>query len=203
MTFVSEAATQSNLANAYLTACSVEQNQTQDEDLHWYAVYTRSRHEKIVAEQCQLKGIASYLPVYEMNRRWRNGPHSVTLPLFSGYTFARINLRDRLSVLKIRGVVRLVGFNGLPAAIPDEEFENMRAALSCGVLAKPHPYLAAGRRVRLTSGPLCGLEGIVLQRKGIRRVVISVHLLQRSISLNTEVTGLEPVEWPIVNDTRH
>jgi transcription termination/antitermination protein NusG len=158
----------------------------------WYAAWTRSRHEKAVAEQLERKAVETFLPVYETVRQWKNGRHRVALPLFPGYAFVRIALRDRLEVLKVPGVVRLVGFNGAPTPLEDEEIEGLRRALAQGVRATPHPFLTVGRRVRITAGPLAGHEGILVRRKGHCRVVLSMDLIMRSIIVDMETAGLEP-----------
>jgi transcription termination/antitermination protein NusG len=158
----------------------------------WYVTHTRSRHEKSVAEQLRRKGIETLLPLYETVRRWRNGDHRVQLPLFPGYAFVRISIDDRLPVLKVPGVVRLVGFNGTPTPLADEEVEGLSRALAAGVKAAPHPYLTAGRRVRITAGPLTGREGILVRRKGTLRVVLSIDLIQRSVLVDLDGNSLEP-----------
>jgi transcription termination/antitermination protein NusG len=159
----------------------------------WYAAWTRSRHEKAVAEQLERKLVETFLPLYETVRQWKNGRHRVALPLFPGYAFVRIALRDRLEVLKVPGVVRLVGFNGTPTPLGDEEVESLRHALALGVRASPHPFLTVGRRVRITAGPLAGYEGILVRRKGSQRIVLSIDLIQRSIQLDTSAVSLAPV----------
>jgi transcription antitermination factor NusG len=158
----------------------------------WYAAYTRSRHEKFVADLLKRKQVDTFLPIYETMRRWKNGEHRVQLPLFPGYAFVRIALRDRLEVLKVPGVVRLVGFDGMPTALKDEEVESLRRALSAGVKAVPHPYLTVGRRARITAGPLAGREGVLVRRQGAMRVVLSIELIQRSILVSAEAGALEP-----------
>jgi transcription antitermination factor NusG len=160
--------------------------------MRWYAAYTRSRHEKTVAHQLVSKGIETFLPLYETVRRWKNGDHRVELPLFPGYAFARFVLDDRLAVLKVPGVVRLVGFNGTPAPLEDAEVEGLRKMLAAGVKAVPHPYLTEGRRVRITGGPLAGREGILVRRKGAVRVVLSIDLIQRSVLVDVDACELEP-----------
>jgi transcription antitermination factor NusG len=156
----------------------------------WYAAYTRSRHEKRVADECRRKAIETFLPVYETMREWKNGRHCVELALFPGYAFVRIALRDRLEVLKVPGVVRLVGFNGTPTPLADDEVGKLRRALAEGIHAEPHPYLTVGRRVRITAGPLAGHEGILVRRKGQTQVVLSVNLIQRSILVQIDAASL-------------
>jgi transcription antitermination factor NusG len=157
----------------------------------WYAVTTRSRHEKSVGDLLRRKQIEAFLPLYETVRSWKNGDHRVQLPLFPGYTFVHMALRDRLQVLKVPGVVRLVGFNGSPVPLGDEEVESLRQALIAGVKAEPHPYLTVGRRVRIIAGALRGREGILLRKKGDVRVVLSVDLIQRSVQVNIDANWLE------------
>src|SRR6516225_1623337 len=110
----------------------------------WYAGYTAARHEKRVAEHFLQRGVEHFLPLYETIHRWNNGRHRVQLPLFPGYLFVRIALRDRLRVLEVPGFVRLVGFSGLPCPLPEADISKMRDALKTGVLAEPYPYLTAG-----------------------------------------------------------
>ena len=158
----------------------------------WYALYTRSRHEKTVGDLLRRKQIETFLPLYETVRRWKNGDHRVELPLFPGYAFVHIALRNRLPVLKVPGVVRMVGFDGGPTPLEDAEVESLRQALSAGVKAVPHPYLTVGRRVRITGGALAGREGILLRTKGEERVVLSLDLIQRSVLVNVAAVWLEP-----------
>lgn len=158
----------------------------------WYAISTRSRHEKSVGCLLVRRRIDTFLPLYETVRRWRNGDHRVQLPLFPGYAFVHIALQDRLQVLKVPGVARLVGFNGTPTPLEDEEVENLRQALAAGVKATPHPYLTEGRRVRITAGPLAGHEGVLIRKKGDVRVVLSIDLIQRSVLVSVEASWLEP-----------
>lgn len=160
---------------------------------HWYAAYTCPRHEKRIAEQLQQRTIESFLPLYETVRRWKDRRVRLQLPLFPGYVFVRIALKNRLSVLGIPGVVRLVGFNGSPVALPQDEIETLRKGLTGRVCAQPHPYLRVGHRVRITTGPLQGLEGILLQRKRNLRVILSIDLLMRSIMADLGAWEVEPV----------
>jgi transcription antitermination factor NusG len=113
------------------------------------------------------------------------------MPLFPGYVFVRMALRDRLQVQQVPGVAHLVGFDGTPAALPDEEIDALRTSLESGVRAEPHPYLTVGRHVRLKSGPLAGIQGILVRRKGNFRVVISIELIQRSVAVDADVADVE------------
>jgi transcription antitermination factor NusG len=162
-------------------------------ETRWYAAYTSANHEKRVAEQMGVRGVEHFLPLYASVRQWKNGRVTLQQPLFPGYVFVRMALREKLRVQQIPGVARLVGFDGTPAALPEEEIEALRRSLSTGVRAEPHPYLAMGRRVRIKSGSLAGREGILLRRKGQLRVVISIELIQRSVAVDAEAADLELV----------
>src|SRR6266705_5317316 len=144
----------------------------------WYAAYTCANHEKRVAEQLGVREVEHFLPLYSSVRRWKDRRVRLELPLFPGYVFVRLALRDRLRVVQIPSVVRLVGFNGQPAAVPDEEIQSLRSGLSQGLRAEPHPFLTVGRRVRITGGPFAGLEGILNRKKSTLRVVVSLELIQ-------------------------
>ena len=113
------------------------------------------------------------------------------LPLFPGYLFVRIAAADRLRVLQVPGVVRLVGFNGQLAALPDEEIEVLKKGLSSGVHAEPHRFLTTGRRVRVKRGPFEGMQGILLRRKGRQRLVLSIELIMRSVAIDVDIVDVE------------
>lgn len=158
----------------------------------WYAIYTRARHEKRVAEQLTRKSVETLLPLYEAVRRWKNGRHKVQFPLFPGYAFVRIALKDRLQVVKVPGVVCMVGFEGKPVALPEEEIEGLRRGLADGIDVRPHPYLKVGRRVRVVSGALRGMRGILIRRKGRFRVVVSLDLIMRSMIADVDLADVQP-----------
>jgi transcription antitermination factor NusG len=159
----------------------------------WYAACTCANHEKRVTGQLSARSVEHFLPLYESVRQWKDRRVHLQLPLFPGYVFVRLALRDRLQVLQIPSVARLVSFNGAPTALPDAEIEILKAGLERGVQAVPHPYLKAGRRVRVTAGPLEGFEGIVIREKNEWRFVISLDLIQRSIRLDIDADSVEPV----------
>jgi transcription antitermination factor NusG len=161
------------------------------EEPHWYAVYTCVNQERRVASEIAARGVEHFLPVYRSVRRWKDRRVTLELPLFPGYLFTRLALRDRLRVLQIRNVVRFVGFAGQAAALPEEEMNRLRAGLSGDVLAEPHPFLTAGRRVRVRSGPLAGVQGFLLRRKGKARFVVSVELIMRSMAVEMDEADLE------------
>lgn len=157
----------------------------------WFAAYTSANHEKRVAEQLTGRSVEHFLPLYRTVRRWKNQRVELQLPQFPGYVFVRLALRDRLQVLQVPGVASLVGFGGMPISLPDGEIQALRANFESGVRVEPHPYLTVGRRVRVKFGPLAGMQGILLRRKGSLRVVISIELIQRSVAVDVDLADLE------------
>jgi transcription antitermination factor NusG len=151
----------------------------------WYAVCTLPRHEKAVERRLIKQVIQTYLPLYWATHIWNHRRVKVELPLFPGYVFVKMLITDRIRILAHPGVVRLVGFNGKAAAIPDDEVEMLRASLMY-CKAEPYPFLTTGRQVRIKSGPLAGLEGKVLRRKNKMRLVISLDWIQRAILLELD-----------------
>ena len=153
-------------------------------ELRWYAAYTRANDEKRIREQLEQRAVESFLPVYETVRRWKDRRMRLQLPLFPGYVFVRMPIVDRLRVLQVPGVVRLVGFNGQLVPLPDAEVEGLKNGLAGGVHAEPYPYLTVGRRVRVKRGPFEGRQGILLRRKGKLRLVLSIELIMRSVVID-------------------
>ena len=156
----------------------------------WYAVYTRTRHEKSVAEQCKQRDVATFLPLYCVQRRWKQRRAKVLLPLFPSYVFVRIALRDRLRVLGIPGIVSIVSFRGVPAVVPEAQIDSLSRAVSLG-RANPAVYLQSGKRVRVTAGPLVGLEGIVVDVRGEVKVIVSFEWMSRSVAISLDAADVE------------
>ena len=158
---------------------------------HWYTAYTCSHHEKRIAEHLGGRLIEHFLPLYQTARRWKDRTKMIQAPLFPGYVFVRIDLRHRLKVLGIPGVVRLVGFNGAPTALPEEQINALRKGLTQNPKAEPCRYFPSGRSVRVKSGSFEGLEGILIRYKGNFRVVLSIELIQRSVSVDVDAASIE------------
>jgi transcription elongation factor/antiterminator RfaH len=161
----------------------------------WYAAYTRSRHEKRVAQQLEQKAVESFLPLYATVHRWKDRHARIDVPLFPGYVFVRLQLHERNKVLETPGVVGLLSFQGKPAEIPERDIELLRRALQKRFRAEPHPYLKVGQRIRIRLGPLAGLEGILVHKKPSLRVVLSVDLIMRSISVDIDHTAVQAACW--------
>lgn len=158
---------------------------------HWYAAYTCANHEKRVAQQLAFRSVECFLPLYESARRWKDRRVRLQLPLFPGYVFVRLALRDRLQVLKVPSVARLVGFDGHPAPLPVDDIESIRACLARRHPMQPHAYVQRGQRVRVLTGPLEGLTGIIVRKKNYTRFVISLELLMRSVAVEIDSADLD------------
>lgn len=166
----------------------------QDAQFRWYAIYTKSRHEKQIKVQLDHRSIESFLPLYEAVHRWKDRRAIVSLPVFPGYLFVRISLPEhRLPVVAVPGVVSLVGRLGCPTPIADHEIEVLRACSVRGHRMFPHPYLAEGGRVRVRNGPLADLEGIFLRRRGKSRLILSIKLIARSVAVEVDAADVAPV----------
>lgn len=159
----------------------------------WYAVTVRPRHEKAVTRHFEHKGLNYFLPLYRSVRRWKDRRKELDLALFPGYVFVNLNLRDRLGVLQAPGVMQFVTFQGQPAAVPDPEIRALESGLSAGLRPQPHPYLRQGKKVRVKSGPLADAEGILIRRKEGFRLVLSIDLLMRSVTLEVDEADVEPL----------
>lgn len=157
----------------------------------WYAVYVCTHHEQKIVRQLQERGLSCFLPTYRSVRRWKDRRKELEMVLFPGYVFVQMDLRNRLRVLEIPGVVCLVTFHGQPVPVPEGEMEALKNGLSSGMRAEPHPFLKIGRRVRVKYGPLQGLEGILLRRKEGFRLVLSLDLIQRSIAVEIDEGDVE------------
>jgi transcription termination/antitermination protein NusG len=177
----------SELAQTESTLPVVLQSRVEPQEPHWYAAYTCANREKSVAQQAERRSLECFLPLYQSVRRWKDRRVRLALPLFPGYVFVRLSLRDRLKVLEIPGVARLVGF-GHPAPVPNEDIETIRTCLAGRHPMQPHRYVQRGQRVRVLSGPLAGLTGIVVRQKKSTRFVISLDLLMRSVSVELDTS---------------
>jgi len=161
----------------------------------WFALQVRTRHEAGVADQLSGQGYDRFLPLYKVRKRWSDRIKEVDAPLFPGYLFCRFNPHDRLPILKTPGVIQIVSFQSGPAAVDESEIRSIQSLVAAGVPHQPWPFLAAGDRVRIESGPLLGLEGILTEVRSSFRLVLSVTLLQRSVAVEIDsasVTAVTP-----------
>lgn len=170
-------------------------NPQQTAAMNWYAIRTRSRHEKVVERQLQGQGIDVFSPFVSQIRQWSDRRKVVESPLFAGYAFVRIAPapEERVRVLRTQGVVDVVGAQGQGTPIPSEQIETVRSVLAGKVPFSPHAYLKVGQRVRVRGGSLDGVEGILLAHNGSRTLVISVEPIERSLSIRIEGYQVEPL----------
>jgi transcription antitermination factor NusG len=167
-----------------------------DKDHPWFALRVRSNHERVAATHLRGKGYEEFAPSYKSERQWSDRRKTTEQFLFPGYVFCRLNPGDRLPVLTIPGVVSLVGFGQGPSPIPDDEIEYVRKMVASGLLVTPWPFLKVGQSVLIEQGPLAGVQGILLEVKGTWRLVVSIHLLQRSVAAQVDRAWVRPVAEP-------
>jgi transcription antitermination factor NusG len=151
----------------------------------WFAVQTWPRYEKKVANECHTKNINSFLPLVPSKRQWSDRVRTVHLPLFPSYLFVRISetVEARIPVLRTTGVMKFVGDRGMGIPIPDSEIESVRLLLSRGIPFEAHPFLSVGQRVRIRGGSLDSVEGILQAKNDDFSLVVSIHIIQRSLSV--------------------
>lgn len=160
----------------------------------WFALYTNSRHEKRVAQHLSQRLIEFYLPLYRAQRKWRDGSRvTLDLPLFPGYLFIHIRRSERGRVLDVPGALEVVsGTGGEPAALPDATIDALRLGVERRLI-QPHPLVTAGQRVRICSGVLAGLEGIVVRNKSSLRVVLTLEHIMQSCAVEVGLEDLQPL----------
>ena len=152
----------------------------------WYALYTRHQHEKTVAQVLSRKGFEILLPLYESVRRWKDRTRVLSLPLFTCYVFLKGGLERRSEVLNTPGIYELLSSGGQPIAIPTAEIDAIQQVMKSGLRLEPHRLLKIGERVRIKSGPLAGLQGLLVRQKNVYRLVISVEMLGRAAAVEVD-----------------
>lgn len=162
-------------------------------NLHWYALRTRSRHEKIVRDQLANQGIEPLLPTVKRLSQWKDRKQEVEVPLFSGYCFVRFGSDQKLPVLKTVGVVDIVGGGRQPEPIPDEEIIAIQTLMTSVLPYDPHPYLQEGMMVEVIRGPLQGVRGILLRKEKRHRLVLGVRLIQQAAAVEIDINDVMAV----------
>jgi transcription antitermination factor NusG len=152
----------------------------------WFALQVRARHELGVARFLRGRGYDPFVPVYQLRKRWSDRIKLVEEPLFPGYLFCRLDLNNRLPVLATPGVIQIVGFNHAPIPVNEGEIDAIKSLIVSSLPRQPWPYLQVGSRVQIDSGPLRGLEGLLVELRGTHRLVVSVTLLQRSVAVEID-----------------
>ncbi len=159
----------------------------------WYALRTRSRHEKRVWAELESRGIEVFLPLIGRRSRWKDRTVQVQWPLFPGYCFARFPWQQRLRVLTARGVVEVLGANGKAVPVPDVEIESVRRLVTSTLAVDPHPSLEPGMAVEIRRGPLEGLRGVLIRKAGRARLVVSISLIRQGASVQIDANDVVPV----------
>ena len=165
----------------------------------WYVAYTYPRHEKSVADQLVHKSVETFLPTLTRVSQWKDRQVKLVLPLFPGYVFARICANEKLAVLSVPSVIRILSFRGVPVPLNDGEIDAIRLCLVRGGILQPHRFIAVGERVRVTSGVFQGLEGIVIRHSNSCKLVVTIALIHQSVALEIEGERLEHVHPPFVS----
>jgi len=160
----------------------------------WYALLTRARHEKIVAHRLRESGVTVFLPLVSEIRHWSDRKKVVEFPLFSCYVFAKLfpTGEGRLAALRIEGVYSLVGAQGQGTPIPDGQIDAVRKVMTERLPCRSHTFLKIGQRVRIRSGALNGVEGILVSRSGESTLIVSIDVIQRSLAVHIEGYDVEP-----------
>jgi transcription antitermination factor NusG len=164
-----------------------------DKEKNWYAVYTIVRHEKAVNSALLEKDIDTFLPLREVISQWKDRKKKVLLPLFPGYLFINSNLEDRLTILNTPGIVRILGVTGSPIPIPDEQVEAIKKLIESRLPYDPYPYYNEGKMVMVVNGPLQGVVGRILQKRTSNKLILSVDLIKRSVSVEVQAEDVELV----------
>ena len=158
----------------------------------WFAAYTTPRHEKSVARQLEVRQVESFLPLHRFVHRWKNGCRvNVDQPLFPNYVFVFLGRRDYIRVLEIPGVLSIVGSGRKPSPLPNSDIESLRSGLSLRNF-EPHPYLVVGEKARIKSGPFAGMTGIIVRKKNLFRVVLTLDLIMQSVAVEIDIEELDP-----------
>lgn len=166
---------------------------TVPEQSPWFALYVRAKGEKTVSDLLRRRGYEVFLPTYRVVRRWSDRTVELDFPLFPGYIFSRFDVYRRLPILQTPGVIQIVGRGRQPLPIPEQEMESVRRLVTAQADARPHPFLKEGDFVRVQTGPLKGVEGILVRRKGRHQLVVSIQLLQRSVAAEVHLADIRPL----------
>ena len=152
----------------------------------WYALWVRSRHEHTVVAQLNARQHEVFLPLYTARHKWADRWKTVSLPLFPGYVFSRFDIARRSSVLSASGVIDIVRIGAEPAEIDPSEIEAVQTVVKSSLFTEPYPHLHKGQRVTVSGGPLNGVPGTLIEVRNSLRLVVSVELLNRSVSVEVD-----------------
>ena len=166
----------------------------------WYALTVKHQHEAAARSALEFKGFEALAPTYRARRRWSDRVKEIDLPLFAGYVFCRFEFAERIKVIDVPGIAKVVEFGGVPAEISESEIAAVRTVMDSKVAVRPWPYLKPGDRVRVERGPLRGIEGTLLrEERDCLQLVIGIEMLQRSLAVEVEADMVTPVRalWTV------
>jgi transcription antitermination factor NusG len=181
------------IGEAILMLTSKSSDTEKQDATAWWVLYTRHQHEKTVAEMLSAKGFEVFLPLYESMRRWKDRSKLLTLPLFPCYVFIRGGIHRRLQVVTTPGVHMILFHGENVAIIPEIEINAIRKAVQGPFRVEPHPFLKCGERVRVTRGSLEGVEGVLVRKKNLYRLILSVSMMAQSVAVEIDAIDVEPV----------
>ena len=159
----------------------------------WYAVYTKSRHEKVAETNLKNRGVTTFLPLREVVSRWKDRNKTIHVPLFPSYVFVNVGVMDLHRVTYTKGVLKVVGTNGTPVPVPADQVEAIKVLVQSKIKYDPYPYFERGREVLIKSGPLQGVVGKIMDKRSRHRLVLSIDLIKKSVSLEIDVLDIEPL----------
>ena len=163
----------------------------------WYALYTRSRFEKKMLAELTERSIEVFLPMREIISRWKDRKKRIWMPLFPGYIFVNhLNTpENRFRILNLPGAVRFVGLEGRADPVPEEQIHAVRRFLEASITIDPYPYIRIGTRVEIIAGPLKGIQGILVEKRGRFRFVLQVDLIRQAVSVEIDASDVQRVAF--------
>ena len=161
----------------------------------WYALYTRSRFEKKMLSELTDRNIEVFLPMREVLSRWKDRKKRIWIPLFPGYIFVNHvdTPENRYKILNVPGAVRFVNLEGHAEPIPEEQIQSVRRFLESDIAIDPYPYMKVGSRVEIIAGPLKGIQGILVKKRGRFRFVLQVDLIRQAVSVEIDASDVRPI----------
>jgi transcription antitermination factor NusG len=171
----------------------IEDSDSAETGFPWYAVHVRSNFERTVSRTLADRGYELFFPAYPAERRWSDRVKQIDVPLFPGYLFCRLDPRHLLPVLSAKGVVQVVGRGATPVPIAEEEINSVKAVLASRLPCAPWPVFVPGQPVVVESGPLMGVQGVLLQTRLPHRLIVSINMLQRSVAVEVDINWVRPV----------
>jgi transcription antitermination factor NusG len=173
---------------------NITPNNRQSYSGDWYAVYTRHQHEISVVNSLAERGMETFLPMYTAVHYWKDRKKNISRPLFPCYVFLRRDPEQQFQVMATAGIIFMLTIAGRPAPIANSEIDAIRRTVDSHLEVEPHPFLRCGDWVRVKSGPLCDVEGILVRRKGSYRLVLSAEMLEKSVAVEVDAFSVEPIQ---------